>query len=117
MPRIGLCGSNRSPWKRFFEELVDIAASKFTNSEVAFNPVCPPDTGYFQVDTLALQSALVSIIENALDACRDDAAKVVHVVSLKIEPEADMVRLKVIDNGTGIDPEIRERMFTPFLFL
>ena len=63
---------------------------------------------------MALQSALISIIENALDACRCDDAKDGHEVRLEIEPEAEAVTLRVIDNGAGIDPETREKMFTLF---
>jgi signal transduction histidine kinase len=70
--------------------------------------------GTFQVDTVAMQSALISIIENALDACRDDGSKQAHAVRLEVEPGTDEVTVRVIDNGTGIDPENREKMFTLF---
>jgi len=100
--------------KDFVTELVAIAAPKFIHSEIAFAKNIPDDCGRFQVDSIALQSALISIIENGIDACRDDETKPEHAVCLEIEPGPEEVLLRVVDNGTGIDPENREKMFTLF---
>ncbi|MCP3955417.1 MAG: response regulator [Desulfobacterales bacterium] len=100
--------------KAFTTELAAIATPKFANSEVVFTQNIPLAAGRFQVDSMALQSALISIIENALDACRDDDTKQKHTVYLEIEPEPDEVVLRVMDNGTGIEPENHEKMFTLF---
>ena len=60
------------------------------------------------------ESALISIIENALDACGDDDTKAEHAVRLDVEAGATNVVLRVMDNGTGIDPDTLEKMFTLF---
>jgi len=106
--------TDRIPVKTFVAELVGLIAPKFTNTDVAFLQQVPNDAGEFQVDALALQSALISIVENALDACRDDDAQKAHAVRMEIEPEPDAVIWRVVDNGTGIEPETREKMFTLF---
>jgi signal transduction histidine kinase len=98
----------------FIGDLVDIVASKFINTPVDFTRTINGLSGEFQVDVVALQSALISIIENALDACRDDSAKTGHRVLLAVEPGPEEVVLRVSDNGTGIEPENREKMFTLF---
>lgn len=59
----------------------------------------------------ALQSALLNLATNALQACMDGAR-----LTLDIVPEAgggDVVFL-VRDNGSGIDPSIHDQLFTPF---
>ncbi len=98
----------------FTAELAGIAAAKFLSTDVKFSKEIKGPAGKFQVDALALQSALISIIENALDACRDDNSKPAHAVRLEIDPGPEVVILRVIDNGTGINPENSEKMFTLF---
>ncbi len=98
----------------FVAELTDITAAMFIKPGVKFSLAITGSAGLFEVDTVALQSALISIIENALDACRDDGSKPEHEVRLEVDPGPERVTLRVIDNGTGIDPENREKMFTLF---
>ncbi len=98
----------------FINDLTDIASSKFINTPVEFTQKLDGPAGEFQIDEVALQSALISIIENALDACLDDISKSEHVVRLEVEPGTAGVAVRVIDNGTGINPENQEKMFTLF---
>ena len=98
----------------FVSELTDITTSKFVGFNVKFTQAITGHAGTFQVDTVAMQSALISIIENALDACLDDGSKQEHEVRLEVDPGPEEVTLRVVDNGTGLDPENREKMFTLF---
>jgi len=98
----------------FINDLTDIAGPKFISTPVEFTQTLAGPAGEFQIDEVALQSALISIIENALDACQDDISKSEHTVHLKVEPGLEEVAFRVIDNGTGIGPENQERMFTLF---
>ena len=98
----------------FITDLVQVVAPKFSNTPVTFTRAMEGRPGKFQIDDVALQSALVSIVENALDACLDDAIKSEHRVHFAVEAGQDEVVLRVSDNGTGIEPESREKMFTLF---
>lgn len=57
----------------------------------------------------ALASALMSLLENALQICRAGDA-----VSLEVAREGEQVRFRVRDSGPGIDPAHLERIFEPF---
>ncbi len=70
--------------------------------------------GEFEIDRSALQSAIVNFLENAVDACIMDAAKASHRVSFKAKKEAENVCFEVRDNGTGMDRETMNRMFSLF---
>lgn len=56
-----------------------------------------------------LQQLWTNLISNALDAVGPDGHLQVHVDA----PDPAHVRVRVIDDGPGIDPAIRQQMFTP----
>jgi signal transduction histidine kinase len=66
-------------------------------------------------DVMAHRPTLVQIVENLLDnALKFVARGVAPRVRVRAEPDGSMVRLFVEDNGIGIAPEQRERIFKVF---
>ena len=57
----------------------------------------------------AIKGALSNLIDNARQACGDDAR-----IELGAEISAGCVYLTVTDNGQGIAPAVRARLFEPF---
>jgi len=57
-----------------------------------------------------LNQVLMNLIVNAIDASHEEGIVTVRTSSLN----ESGVRIDVIDQGHGIDPEIRERIFDPF---
>lgn len=57
----------------------------------------------------ALKGALLNLVENAAQACRDGGR-----VELSAWQSLDSVWLAVTDNGHGIGPDTRARLFEPF---
>ncbi|WMW64897.1 response regulator [Nitratidesulfovibrio liaohensis] len=72
------------------------------------------DLGTFEGDTGALSSALVNLLENAVEACAADTRKQNHAVTFRVRGTPDEVTFTIIDNGTGMDRETREKLFTLF---
>lgn len=66
-------------------------------------------TGTVSGDRKAVASALVSLLENAVQACSDGGE-----VALGVESGDSTVNFIVRDNGRGIPREIQERLFEPF---
>jgi Na+/proline symporter/signal transduction histidine kinase len=60
-------------------------------------------------DRQRLLQVFVNLISNACDASHLGGEVVVEAESL-----GEVVRLRVVDHGTGIDDAVRERMFEPF---
>jgi len=58
----------------------------------------------------ALVGAVVNLVANALDIIGSGAEVVVEAT----EPTPGMARIRVADNGPGVAPEIRARIFDPF---
>lgn len=66
------------------------------------------------IDSESLHSALVSILDNAIDACLKDTQKDKHRIDFIIEKNINTVVFNIRDNGIGMDRETREKIFTLF---
>ena len=67
----------------------------------------PPIT----VDKHKVLQILVNLVRNAKYAC-DESGHTDKLLTLRVGPTADGVRITVMDNGIGIPPENMERLFT-----
>lgn len=70
----------------------------------------------FQADTGSLSSALVNLLENAVEACYGNAhpPQDGHEVRFTVEISPEEITFRVVDNGPGMDRETREKLFTLF---
>jgi two-component system nitrogen regulation sensor histidine kinase NtrY len=68
------------------------------------------------LDREALKRALVNLLDNAVAATNSDgtSAGPLITVSTAVDLASGVVTLEVADNGTGIDPRIRTRVFEPY---
>ena len=77
--------------------------------------IVQPDPAQPQVlgDSVEIEQILFNLVRNALDALEQvsTGVKTIHVRSLI---SGQHVLLTVTDNGPGLDPEMRERLFEPF---
>ncbi len=69
---------------------------------------------YASLDAVLIQRLLSNLISNAVDASDEGATIRVTLERLKTEKGREWVRIQVIDNGPGIPPEIRSRIFEPY---
>lgn len=68
-----------------------------------------------EIDSHWLQSALINVVENAIDACVDGHGSRPMEVEIMFRPDGDRgILIGVRDSGKGIDNETREKMFTLF---
>ncbi|MBI5500665.1 MAG: HAMP domain-containing histidine kinase [Deltaproteobacteria bacterium] len=83
---------------------------RFVAAGVRLEIECAARLGPVRTDEGLLQQILVNLLLNAADASpRGEAVK------LQVRVEAGQALLEVIDRGTGIAPEVRERIFDPFV--
>lgn len=68
-----------------------------------------------EIDSHWLQSALINVVENAIDASVDGHGSRPMEVEVIFRPDGDQrILIRVRDSGKGIDTETREKMFTLF---
>jgi len=72
---------------------------------------CAPDLPHLAVDPDQIKRAALNLVENAVEAVGGEGTV---AVELAFSPEAGRVRLSVTDNGGGIAPEDKEKLFLPY---
>jgi PAS domain S-box-containing protein len=82
---------------------------------------CAADVGFSKLDTAQLEAALLNLVVNASDATAQGGRIRVDATQVKLaEGEVagvsagDYVRISVADSGSGMAPDVLERVFEPF---
>jgi two-component system, cell cycle sensor histidine kinase and response regulator CckA len=97
---------------------------RLIGEKVKFDPVHGRDLWPVKVDVSQFEQVIVNLAVNARDAMPDGgtltiktanvSAQEAEKLSYKGMPAADYVRIDVTDTGTGIPPEIVDKIFEPF---
>jgi signal transduction histidine kinase len=70
--------------------------------------------GTIDGDEVLLRQAFSNLLRNAVEACAGANLAPVIVVESQMDPTHQASRISVDDNGPGIDPLAREKVFQPF---
>jgi len=68
----------------------------------------------FHVDPDQLRAALVNILDNAVDACRENTGQPHPEIGFRVHLDNDDVIFVVEDNGVGMREEVQSQIFTLF---
>jgi signal transduction histidine kinase len=98
----------------FVEEVAQELEPKMKSQEIEFVKDFDSDLEDFKVDATYVHSALINIMENALDACTRDETKKSHKIVFGVRKHKDKIIFEISDNGIGMDSETQEKLFTPF---
>lgn len=63
-------------------------------------------------DSYLLEQVLINVILNAVEACKGTKEAVVDVIAEEKPDRRTFIR--IVDNGTGITPEVMDQIFVPF---
>lgn len=64
-------------------------------------------------DTVQIQQVMLNLIRNAIEAEAMDAADKRSII-IRIQDLTDLVRIEIIDHGSGLDANVKENLFMPF---
>ncbi|WP_027187777.1 hybrid sensor histidine kinase/response regulator [Desulfovibrio cuneatus] len=102
----------------FTAENATIGRSKAEERGVhfVFAPARQEEWGTFTVDSSAMSSALVNILENAVEACTatQSPPATPPTVTFAVETTPETICFCIRDTGHGMDTETREKLFTLF---
>lgn len=100
--------------RQFAGDLADHVAAKVKGQAISLERRLDSAAGLFSVDGESLHSALVNILENAIDACSEDLSKSPHEIVFQVDCPKDRVQFTVRDNGIGMNPETCRNIFNLF---
>lgn len=98
----------------FAEQQMEAVRHKAESHGIAIAIDTEMATGTFEADSLSLSSAIINVLDNAVDACLFDTSGVDHTVQLRAWQNGEHVHFEIEDNGAGLDKETRDNMFTLF---
>ena len=109
-------------WERidalsFAEEVARVVEPKIQSQAIAFETRFDSAIGEFEINAGYVHSAILNILENAVDACCRDKLKEEHKITLKVSQDKDHIIFDIADNGIGMDSETSKKIFTPFFSL
>jgi PAS domain S-box-containing protein len=81
----------------------------YLSEAVALRKDVPDEPVMADVDPMRMQLVVVNLIKNALQATKQGS------VTVRLVPQESSASILVEDTGPGIPPEIRERLFQPFV--
>lgn len=84
-------------------------SNKFGNTQVVAELA---DTPPVLADKVQVQQVILNLLRNGLEAMEGTAKPVLAVSTRRVN---DMVEVSVTDTGPGISPEVKERLFQPFV--
>ncbi len=98
------------------DEVCDLMESKAKENDVTLIRSLDKEIGEVYLDPKGIHGSLLNLVSNAIDACifDPDTEKKWQV---KVEVHADReggVIYDVVDNGCGMDQEVKDRIFTEF---
>ncbi|MDD9301681.1 MAG: hybrid sensor histidine kinase/response regulator [Desulfobacter sp.] len=100
--------------KAFAEEISKTMAVKIGSRPIRFCLVTDKAPEVMAADPGFMMSALVNILDNAIDACAEDGSGKDHLITLCIEEKKDHLSIRIQDNGCGMDMATREKIFELF---
>jgi nitrogen fixation/metabolism regulation signal transduction histidine kinase len=100
------------PVRRVFSRLQRLLADELKTRDIALTVEVEPETLEIAADIDLIDQALINLVRNAMEALRD--APEGRIGLLARQETGGHVVLAVRDNGPGIPPDQREKVFVPF---
>jgi signal transduction histidine kinase len=100
--------------RQFLADIENTMAMKLAGHAIEFGMVSDQAPQTLHIDAAFMMSALVNILDNAVDACLEDREKSEHQIILSVETRQDQLVMEIKDDGCGMDVETKEKIFDLF---
>jgi signal transduction histidine kinase len=98
----------------FADEIAQMMSIKMKKQGVTLIREFDAQAGTCQLDAEYVNTALINILDNAIDACIRDAGKSDKRVTFGMQADRRQVIFTVTDNGIGMDEKVRKKLFSLF---
>jgi PAS domain S-box-containing protein len=106
-PKVSLLNLNK-----VVENVMELSAVTLRKSDVILEASLARDLPPVQADAQLLEQVVLNLVTNAVQALGDTKGE--KRIALATSMERDRIIIKVADNGPGVPPQIRDRIFDPF---
>jgi len=100
------------PVQRLFARIQRLLAGDLADRDIRMLTRVEPETLELAMDAELLDQALINLVRNAIEALRDTHSGQIALSAYR-EPDG-RIAISVSDNGPGIAPDQREKVFVPF---
>jgi len=108
----------RQPINTVVSELADFFSPMAEGADVRFRIETDAGDPIIPIDADHIKQAMLNLMLNAIHAMERTEAKarelIIRVEQSEDEHDGRVVRIHIIDTGTGIDPETRAKVFHPY---
>lgn len=101
----------------FARDLARVIAPKSERLHINFETNFETSMGEMMADSVSLHSAIINILENAVDACTWDKAKKSHCIKFAVGRKGSHIIFEISDNGVGMDRETLDKSHKLFFSL
>ncbi len=98
--------------KQLLDEINVLLSKEITSNKIAFTLTVNPNTLKVDADKALLEQVIINLIKNAIQSFDEETNRLIEVNAIK--DDKNRVVISVKDNGSGIEEETLERIFTPF---
>lgn len=95
-----------------FERVEQLLKQKIENANISCNCKIYPDDLKLTADPDLIDQVIINLLLNAIDAVKDVDSSNVSLIAYNNQNNRTII--EVADNGTGIKPDIIDKIFMPF---
>lgn len=99
---------------RFCQDVIGVVEKKARDRQIDIRLDLDPELDRIELDAGYFRSALINILENAIDACTKMDTGTSHRIDFRVGASGSTVRFEIADTGIGMDADSRDRIFDLF---
>lgn len=94
------------------DDSLDVVSAQLSEQNVVLEKFLAADSDTVSADPEALKATFLNLFLNAAEAMQDGG---VLRISTRVLASEDRLEIRITDDGPGIPPEVREKVFRPFV--
>jgi PAS domain S-box-containing protein len=104
----------RNDARKFAADIAATFEGRLQGKKIRFDYRPDPSIGQIDMDAVVMRTALLNILDNATDACREEKSGRASQITFGVRADGDYHIFDIIDNGVGMDKPVLENLFDLF---